>query len=125
MRHLTAYAFCASIVLTSVSAFAGDGTVPASTLRSLGLGEMQVLSDAEGIQIRGMSGSNAHARGLANVTLLLFDPATGSNASAIQGTSALRKLSFSASAHPTPSNALFEKGPARRTRCSAGFAAIG
>ena len=57
-------------------AFAGDGHVPQSTLQSLGLGELQVISDAEGMTVRGMS--SATAWGTSIVSGLLLDPNTKS-----------------------------------------------
>ncbi len=39
--------------LTATPAVADDGRVPGATLRSLGLGSMQVVSDAQGMQVRG------------------------------------------------------------------------
>jgi hypothetical protein len=55
-----------------------DGAIPQATLSSLGLGDMDVASDQEGLQVRGMS-SNAGAGSLSIVGGLLFDPATGSS----------------------------------------------
>ena len=75
--YLVLCAVCASLVLQSDSVFAGDGTVPAKTLYEFGLGDMELLSDQEGAQIRGRS-ANAFARGASTVSGILFDPATGS-----------------------------------------------
>ena len=41
------------VVLLAAPALAGDGDVPQGTLSSLGLGDMQSVSDAEGMQVRG------------------------------------------------------------------------
>jgi hypothetical protein len=41
------------VALVAVPAVAGDGQVPPSTLRALGLGGMQVVPDAQGMQVRG------------------------------------------------------------------------
>ncbi|HEX5103139.1 MAG TPA: hypothetical protein VFV87_04980 [Pirellulaceae bacterium] len=49
------------MALVAVPALAADG-VPAAKLRALGLGGMQVMSDADGMQVRGMS-SNAASGG--------------------------------------------------------------
>ncbi len=57
-------------------AMADDGHVPHSTLQSLGLGDMQVLSDNDGMSVRGMGG--AKAWGTSIVSGLLLDPATKS-----------------------------------------------
>jgi hypothetical protein len=54
-----------------------DGDVPQSTLRSLGLGGMQILSDKEGLEIRGLGGSAA-TMGLSMVAGLLIEPSTKS-----------------------------------------------
>ena len=53
----SALAMAVVMVLCAAPAFAGDGNVPQGALSSLGLGDMQVLSDAEGMQVRGMSSS--------------------------------------------------------------------
>ncbi|MGE3999537.1 MAG: hypothetical protein AB7I48_04920, partial [Planctomycetaceae bacterium] len=58
------------------AARAEDGHVPQSTLASLGLGDMQVLSDNDGMAVRGMSGATAW--GTSVVTGLLLDPDTKS-----------------------------------------------
>jgi len=49
----SALALVVVMVLFAVPAFAGD--VPQEALSALGLGGMQVVSDAEGMQVRGMS----------------------------------------------------------------------
>ena len=51
----SALALAVVMVLFAAPAFAGDGNVSQGTLSSLGLGDMQVVSDAEGMQVRGMS----------------------------------------------------------------------
>ena len=58
-------------------AMAGDGHVPKSTLNALGLSGMEQLSDAAGLQVRGLS-SNAKASGMSLVFGALVDPHTGS-----------------------------------------------
>jgi len=63
--------------LVAAPALAGDGNVPQSTLNVLGLAGMETLSDAEGMDVRGLSG-NAHTQGLSLVAGLLIDPATKS-----------------------------------------------
>ncbi len=65
---------CALFVAGPVTA--DDGHVPQSTLQSLGLGDMQVLSDDDGMSVRGMGG--AKAWGTSIVSGLLLDPATKS-----------------------------------------------
>lgn len=73
--------FTATIATLSVLIFAGaasaeDGRVPQSTLASLGLGDMQILSDDAGMDVRGMSGATAW--GTSVVSGLLLDPNTKS-----------------------------------------------
>ena len=78
LRHMRlSVAVCAMLVLQSASAFAEDGAVPAATLNELGLGGMEILSDNDGMQIRGQSGS-AFASGTSQVNVLLFNSSTGS-----------------------------------------------
>ena len=54
----SALAMVVVMLMFAAPAFAGDGNVSQGTLSSLGLGDMQTVSDAEGMQVRGMS-SNA------------------------------------------------------------------
>ena len=58
-------------------AMAEDGRVSQATLSALGLGQMEVLSDADGMQVRGMS-SSAMTMGTSLVFGQLIDPATKS-----------------------------------------------
>ncbi len=55
---------------------ADDGHVPHSTLQSLGLGDMQVLTDNDGMSVRGMGAADAW--GTSIISGLLLDPATKS-----------------------------------------------
>lgn len=76
MRY--AFSLCLVAVMVCLSAapaVAGDGSIPPSTLRSLGLAGMQVLSDTEGMQVRGLSGFAA-VKGVSTVNGLLMDPST-------------------------------------------------
>ena len=57
-----ALALAAVLALVASPALAGDGNVSPSTLKSLGLGGMKVVSDTEGMKVRGMS-SNAATGG--------------------------------------------------------------
>ncbi len=87
------YALALTALLTALCAapaLAADTYVPQSTLSSLGLGEMEVVSDEVGMEVRGMSGS-AMTMGLSLVTGLLIDPNTksfifGSDANAASAT---------------------------------------
>ena len=74
------YAFSVSLVavlvcLLAAPALAGDGYIPRSTLNRLGLGGMRTVSDAEGMQVRGMSGC-ARVMGISVVSGLLLEPST-------------------------------------------------
>ncbi|HEX5103138.1 MAG TPA: hypothetical protein VFV87_04975 [Pirellulaceae bacterium] len=70
--------FAALLALASVPALADDGQISKTALRSLGLGGMQVLSDADGMQIRGLS-SNAASGGTSMIAgQLVFNDANGS-----------------------------------------------
>ena len=62
-------------------AMAEDGHVSHQTPSAIGLRGMQVVSDTEGMQVRGMS-SNAWSSGASTISAQLFDPATGGFASA-------------------------------------------
>lgn len=72
---LTAFAVVALLVST-VSA--EDRTVSKSTLSALGLGQMEIMSDAEGLQVRGMS-SNAGAFGASLSAGQMSDPRNPGN----------------------------------------------
>ena len=61
--------------LIAAPAFSNETHVPQSTLASLGLSEMQVMSDEQGMGVRGLSG-NAIASSLSIVTGFLIDPTT-------------------------------------------------
>ena len=49
----SALALVVIMLLAATPAIAGDGNVPQGTLSSLGLGDMQTVSDAEAMQVRG------------------------------------------------------------------------
>lgn len=74
-KSLTVIAIVALLVS---SALAEDRTVSKSTLAALGLGQMEVMSDAEGLQVRGMS-SNAAAFGASLSAGQMSDPRTPGN----------------------------------------------
>jgi hypothetical protein len=69
----------AAIVAFSSSAFAGDGNVSRANLSALGLGGLQPMSDAQGMQVRGMS-SNAASGG----SSLIFGALTFNDGSGTQ-----------------------------------------
>src|SRR5687768_6611185 len=68
-----------AVLAVAAPALAGDGQVSKSDLASLGLGQMSVMSDAQGLQVRGMS-SSAQSTSLLTGSAILFDPFTGSSA---------------------------------------------
>ncbi len=72
--------FClaALAVLAAAPAFAGEGNVSSSTLSALGLGGMEVMSDTDGMKVRGMS-SNASAFGASSLFAQLSDPLNPGN----------------------------------------------
>jgi hypothetical protein len=78
MKNAFAVVVAVVLVLGAIPAFAGDGYVPQATLSALGLGGMEVVSDSEGMQVRGMS-SNAAASSLSFINAFLFDPTTAAN----------------------------------------------
>jgi hypothetical protein len=78
MKNGLAFSLGLLLVLVAVAAFAGDGNVPQANLASLGLSGMQTASDAQGMQVRGMS-SSAQATSLGFASMFLYDPNTGSS----------------------------------------------
>lgn len=70
-----ALALVAVFVLIASPALAGDGNVSPSTLKTLGLGGMKVVSDTEGMKVRGMS-SSAAAGGLSFAAAVAIDGVT-------------------------------------------------
>ena len=71
------YVFAALLTVSSFAAPAFAADVPQSTLAELGLAGIEIVSDAEGMQVRGMS-ANAMTMGTSLVSGLLIDPATKS-----------------------------------------------
>src|SRR5207247_5046374 len=55
--------FAVLVALAAVPAVAGDRQVPQSTLRALGLGGMQVATDAQGMQVRGRQSALVSVKG--------------------------------------------------------------
>ena len=76
MRYAYFLAAVLACLLTA-SAYAGDGYVPQSTLAVLGLADMEVVSDIEGLQVRGMRGA-ATSLGRSLVVGLVIDPESSS-----------------------------------------------
>ena len=67
------YAFSLAAILVclmALPAWAADGHVPQTTLARLGLAQMEILSDAEGLQVRGMGhGHGGHGGGGAGAVI--------------------------------------------------------
>jgi hypothetical protein len=79
MKNAVLVAVCVLLVFLGANlGYGEDGAIPPAMLSSLGLGNMDVVSDQEGLQVRGMS-SNAGTGSLSIVGGLLFDPSTGSS----------------------------------------------
>jgi len=64
-------------VLSASTAFAGDGSIPQTTLDKLGLSDLRVLSDSEGADVRGRGG-NTFVLGGSMVSTWLIDSYTQS-----------------------------------------------
>lgn len=72
------FAALALVAFVAAPAAAEDGQVSATALKALGFSSSQVATDAEGMQVRGMS-SLAVSGGLSTVSGVLLDPQTGAN----------------------------------------------
>ena len=75
MKNVLSVVVAALVVLGAIPALAADGNVPGATLSALGLSGMQEVSDAEGMQVRGMS-AKTYASGRSMVVAWLVDPKT-------------------------------------------------
>jgi hypothetical protein len=64
------------LVLFAAPAFAGEGCVSQGALSALGLGDMQVVSDAAGTQVRGMASSFGMVKGTSLIFGQLLTPDT-------------------------------------------------
>ncbi len=62
--------------LIAAPAMADDGQVPATTLEAIGLSQLQVVSDAEGMTVRGMSSGFVAVRGTSLIFGQLLTPDT-------------------------------------------------
>ena len=51
----TVFAFATLVALSAGSAFAAEGQIADQTLSKMGLGGMKVMSDEQGMQVRGMA----------------------------------------------------------------------
>ncbi len=72
MKNVVALAVL--LALVAVPAFAEE--VPQATLSSLGLGDMQVVSDAQGMQVRGMQSAFGMVKGTSLIFGQLLTPDT-------------------------------------------------
>lgn len=72
-----ALALAALLFLVALPAFAEEGEVPRATLASLGLGDMQRVSDAQGMQVRGRAFFFSRVRGVTAVAARLYEPDDG------------------------------------------------
>ncbi len=62
--------------LVAAPAMADDGQVPAAALKAVGLGQIQIVSDAEGLAVRGMSSGFVAVRGTSLIFGQLLTPDT-------------------------------------------------
>jgi hypothetical protein len=74
MKNVVALAVL--LALVAVPAFAGDGNVPQATLSSLGLSDLEPMSDAQGMEVRGQSSSFVIVKGTSLVFGQLMTPDT-------------------------------------------------
>ena len=71
-----AAALAVLLALLAVPALAEDGAIPRATLVSLGLGDLQRISDAQGMQVRGQASFFSRVRGTSLLFGRLYEPAT-------------------------------------------------
>lgn len=72
----SALALVVLLVLFAAPALAANGNVPRGVLSSLGLGDMKTMSDAEGMQVRGLATSSVRYWGTSVVSGQLMTPDT-------------------------------------------------
>ena len=72
----SALALAVVVLLAAAPAFAGDGNVSQGTLSALGLGDMQVVSDSQGEQVRGKFSWFGSVKGTSLIFAQLLDPNT-------------------------------------------------
>ena len=75
MRSVVA-ALVVLLVVAAAPVFAEDGNVPQATLSSLGLGGMETMSDAQGMEVRGMASSFGMVKGTSLIFGQLLTPDT-------------------------------------------------
>lgn len=66
----------AVLVVMAAPAFAVDGNVSQTTLKSVGLSELQQMSDSEGMQVRGRLNGNGGVIGTSLISFQLVSPDT-------------------------------------------------
>lgn len=86
---LTLVALLAAM-LVGTPAFAEDGRVPQETLSSLGLGDLEVMSDVEGTEVRGRFSAAGMVKGTSLIVFQLLTPdtknfVTGSSVNEVDG----------------------------------------
>jgi hypothetical protein len=65
------------IALTLITAGFSEAKNPELSFRDIGLGGLEVCDDAQGMRVRGQS-SRSYSMGVASLSVLIYDPATGS-----------------------------------------------
>lgn len=68
-----ALALVVLLALVAVPALAEEGAVPQATLVSLGLGDLQRVSDAQGMQVRGQASFSFRIRGTSFASVGLYN----------------------------------------------------
>ncbi len=76
MKNLAIALLAVGVLSFGVSAHAEDGNVSDASLAAFGFDGMEKMSDADGLQVRGMS-SSAQSSSVSFASFLVFDPATG------------------------------------------------
>ena len=87
-------------VVIAAPALAEDGNLSQTTLSSLGLGDLQQMTDVEGTQVRGKFNGNGIVLGTSLLSFQLLDPTTqnfinGSSANHVNGDAAFGGLAES------------------------------
>lgn len=77
MKKLAGLAAALLLVSSALPVSAADRSVSSETLAQLGLGQMRVLSDAEGMQIRGLA-TEAFSASSSGFSLFFQDPSSAS-----------------------------------------------
>jgi hypothetical protein len=92
-----------ALLVLAAPALADDGRIPQNALSRLGLGGMQVVSDAQGMQVRGIS-SNAVSGGTSLIVAqLVFNDANGTQFIIVSDVNTSRSTSENAGLNATSS----------------------